>query len=185
MANESLKSRFLIAAPTLRDPNFARSVILVCEHSETGTLGLVINRPSTMWVSEALADIPGTLDRTDFLWQGGPVQPSSVFILHDRPSIGGHAVTDHLAFGADIDLLRRLLELPTEQCPRLRLYAGYSGWGAGQLEFEMSQESWIVAPAQLEAVFSESPDQVWSQVLRAMGGRYAIMAMTPPDPSLN
>lgn len=94
-------------------------------------------------------------------------------------------MTDHLAFGADIDLLRRLLELPTEQCPRLRLYAGYSGWGAGQLEFEMSQESWIVAPAQLEAVFSESPDQVWSQVLRAMGGRYAIMAMTPPDPSLN
>lgn len=185
MAHESLKSRFLIAAPTLRDPNFARAVVLLCEHNESGTFGLVINRPSTLAVREALADFPGTLDRSDFLWQGGPVQQSSVVILHERPSIGGLAVNDRLAFGTDVDLLRKLLELPPDECPRMRLYAGYAGWGAGQLEFELSEEAWIVAPSRIEAIFSDQPETVWSSVLRSMGGRYAIMAMTPPDPSLN
>jgi len=175
----------LIAAPSLRDPNFARTVVLLCDHGPSGSLGLVINRPSELKIAEALADVPGATERPETLWRGGPVQTSSVFILHDRPALGGHQVVEHLAFGADLDLLKRLLNDADTAGARFRLYAGYAGWGAGQLEFELSQESWIVKSADEPTVFSTAGEDAWAEILRSMGGRYALMAQTPPDPTLN
>lgn len=185
MTSPTLKGHFLIASPSLRDPNFARAVVLICDHSAEGALGIIINRPSPMTVGEALPDVDGAAECRDALFQGGPVQTSSVFILHDRLTVGGMPILDEVAFGIEIDLLKRLFQDPEALGGRVRLYAGYAGWGAGQLEFELSQESWIVKKARAEEVFEARGEDAWAAILRDMGGRYALMAQAPRDPGLN
>ena len=182
---ESLKGKLLLAAPSLRDPNFVRTAVLMCEHGAEGALGLVVNRRSEITMGQALAHIPGAKGRDESLWQGGPVQPESVFILHDRSGSGGTEVAPGLWFGGGIEILTSLLA--QEDAPgRFRLYAGYAGWGAGQLEFELSQQSWIICPARPEIVFwNGGALGCWGEALKGMGGRYAIMAQTPIDPEWN
>jgi putative transcriptional regulator len=179
---ESLRGQLLIAGPTLLDPNFWRTVVLVGEHSEEGALGVVLNRSSETPVEEALPELTLLAEDLGAVHVGGPVQPSAVVVLADfvDPDAAETLVLDSVGF------------LPSEVEPdtlgelrRARVYAGYAGWGPGQLDGELEEGSWIVEPARPEDVFTDDPESLWSEVLRRKGGPFAVLAAMPPDPSLN
>ena len=182
MRVQSLKGHLLIAGPALVDPNFWRSVVLVGEHSEDGALGVILNRASEATVDEAVPELAVLVDDIGSIHVGGPVQPSAIVVLADfvEPERAGSLVLDSVGF------------LPSEVDPdtlgelrRARVYAGYAGWGPGQLDDELEEGSWIVEPALPEDVFTPEPEGLWSDVLRRKGGPFGILAMMPPDPSLN
>lgn len=179
---ESLRGHLLIAGPSLLDPNFWRTVVLVGEHSEEGALGVVLNRSSETPVEEALPELTLLAEDLGAVHVGGPVQPSAVVVLADfvDPDAAETLVLDSVGF------------LPSEVEPdtlgelrRARVYAGYAGWGPGQLDGELEEGSWIVEPARPEDVFTDDPETLWSDVLRRKGGPFAVLAAMPPDPSLN
>lgn len=179
---ESLTGQLLVASPALRDPNFARTVVLIGAHSEEGAMGLVLNRPSTVTVGEA---IPGlrVVDLEESVYIGGPVQPSSVVFLAEflDQSPAGLLVLGSIGFpapDADID------ELPAATA-RIRVFAGFAGWAEGQLEAEIEEGDWIADTALPEDVFTELPQALWSGVLTRKGGSYALLARMPTDPSVN
>jgi putative transcriptional regulator len=180
---ESLTGQLLLAAPSLRDPNFARSVVLVGVHSEEGAMGVVLNRPSQVTVGEAVPQLEPALDEHEPVYVGGPVQPSSIVLLAEflDPALAGLLVLGRIGFpapDADID------ELITATA-RGRVFAGYAGWSEGQLDAELEQGDWIVQPAEPQDVFSEEPEELWSEVLTRKGGSYALIARMPTDPSVN
>lgn len=179
---ESLRGHLLIAGPSLLDPNFWRTVILVGEHSEEGALGVVLNRSSETPVEEALPELTLLSEDLGAVHVGGPVQPSAVVVLADfvDPDAAETLVLDSVGFlpaEVEPDMLGELR--------RARVYAGYAGWGPGQLDGELEDGSWIVEPARTEDVFTDDPESLWSDVLRRKGGPFAVLAAMPPDPSLN
>jgi putative transcriptional regulator len=182
MAFVSHQGRLLIAAPMLLDPNFHRAVVLLTEHTEDAAMGLVLNRPMPIVAADAVPVLGALIDDASPLYQGGPVQPASVLALADftdpQESAG-------IAFGnvgyvnaeVDVDDLRPVVK-------RVRVFAGYSGWGPMQLEGELDEEAWILADADPEDVFGP-PEQLWRRTLERLGGRYRIVATMPDDPRLN
>jgi putative transcriptional regulator len=180
---ETLRGELLIASPALRDPNFVRTVVLVTEHTSDGAMGFVLNRPTPIAVSDALPNL-GTIAGLDaVVYVGGPVQPESAMALAELEDVGNAAA---IAFGA-IGFLQPDFD-PAELGDgvlRMRVFAGYSGWGAGQLEAELEEEAWILETAEPDDVFSPTPDDLWSSVLRRKGGSYAVVARMPVDPSVN
>ena len=173
----------LIASPTLRDPNFARSVVLLCEHDvDEGSMGLVVNRPSEMTLSETLNRI-GPHPRQS-LWIGGPVQRDIVLVLHRDAAVrGARSICDGIALGGEEDDIVELVRGPGAS--QVRVFAGYSGWGAGQLEEEMETGSWITCPARARLIFDQQPDEMWAEVLRSLGPEYARLTRVPLDPRVN
>ena len=178
----SLRGQLLIAGPSLVDPNFWRTVVLVGEHSDEGALGVVLNRPSETSVGEAVPELADLAGEMGTVHVGGPVQSSAVVVLADfaNPEEAGSLVLDSIGFlstEVDPDSLGELR--------RARVYVGYAGWGPGQLDGELEEGSWIVEPALAEDVFTSDPDALWSTVLRRKGGPFSVLASMPPDPSLN
>ena len=181
---ELLRGKLLLASPTLRDPNFLRSVVLIAEHTEEGAMGLVLNRPATSTVAEAVPDLSWLAGDDEPVYVGGPVAENAVIVLadFDRPELAGALVEDDLGFvGEDADDPERL----DGAIRRARVFAGHSGWGPGQLEGELAEEAWIVQPPRRDEIFTDAPGDLWSAVLRRMGRRYALLATMPLDPSLN
>ncbi len=181
--DESLTGQLLLASPGLRDPNFARTVVLIGVHSEDGAMGIVLNRPSELTVGEAVPQLEPALDEHEPVYIGGPVQPSSIVLLAEflDPTPAGLLVLGRIGFpaaNADIDEL-------TRATARGRVFAGYAGWSEGQLDAELEQGDWIVQAAQPEDVFSDDPEDLWSEVLTRKGGSYALIARMPLDPSVN
>ena len=179
--------RFLIALPTLRDPNFVRSVVLLCEHNDEGSIGLIVNRPSEMKLA---AGIPGPLPEAregELLFQGGPVASSHVFALHNIPRLaeGSREVLPGVWFSPASQDVADRLRLSPQPGESLRLYVGYAGWGPGQLDSEMQQTAWIVGPASVDLVYSSDPKSIWPRALQAIGGAAAFLATAPEDPRLN
>jgi putative transcriptional regulator len=180
----SLRGKLIIAAPTLADPNFARTVILIAEHTEDGAMGLVLNRPAETLVDEAVPDLAWLAEDEEHVWVGGPVAETAVIVLAewDEPALAGAVVEGDLGFvGADADSPDEL----DGAIRRARVFAGHAGWGPGQLEEELAEDAWIVEAPRREEIFCEDPDTLWGAVLRRMGSRYALLATMPPDPSLN
>ncbi len=180
---ESLTGQLLLASPALRDPNFARAVVLIGVHSEEGAMGVVLNRPSELTVGEAVPQLEPALQEHEPVYIGGPVQPNSIVLLAEflDPSPAGLLVLGRIGFptpDADIEEL-------TQATARGRVFAGYAGWSEGQLDAELDQGDWIVQPARPEDVFSEQPAELWSEVLTRKGGSYALIARMPTDPSVN
>jgi putative transcriptional regulator len=154
---ESLRGKLILASPTLIDPNFARTVVLIAEHTEEGAMGLVLNRPADSTVSDAVPDLAWLTD-------------------------DDARIDDELGFiGTDADDPEAL----EGAIRRARVYAGHAGWGPGQLEEELAEEAWIVEPPRREEVFAEDADGLWAAVLRRKGREYALLATMPLDPSLN
>ena len=182
MDGESLRGKLLIAGPSLFDPNFRRTIVLVGEHNDEGALGVVLNRPSTLEVERAVPLLAGVVGAGDLVFLGGPVQPESAVILAEleRPDLAGLLIFDSVGFlmgdvGTDaIDAVRRA-----------RVFAGYAGWGPGQLEDEMVESSWIVEPATTDDLFAPDPDALWARVLKRKGGDFAMLSTMPFDPSTN
>jgi putative transcriptional regulator len=180
---DSLRGRLLIASPVLVDPNFHRTVILIAEHTGEGAMGLVLNRPAETLVAEAAPDLSDLADIGAPLYVGGPVASESVIVLaeFDEPSLAGVLLDDDLGFvGGGEDLAE-----VAGGVRRARVFAGHSGWGPGQLEAELEEESWIIEPPRRDEIFSEDPGALWAAVLRRKGREYALLSTMPPDPSVN
>ena len=182
MPVQSLRGNLLIAGPSLVDPNFRRTVVLLGEHSEEGAMGVILNRPSEASVDQAVPELSALVDGSGIVHVGGPVQPSAIVVLAEfvEPERAGSLVLEAIGF------------LPSEVDPddlgelrRTRVFAGYAGWGPHQLEDELEEGSWIVEPALPEDVFTGASDDLWSEVLRRKGGPFGVLALMPPDPSLN
>jgi putative transcriptional regulator len=179
---QSLTGQLLLASPTLQDPNFQRTVVLVGVHSEEGAMGVVLNRPSETAVNEAVPQLEGTVDEEP-VYVGGPVQPGSIILLAQflDPAPIGLLVVGRIGFPAPETDIEQL----TDATDRRRVFAGYAGWSGGQLEAELDQGDWIVHPALPDDVFTDVPEELWSTVLTRMGGTYALIARMPRDPSVN
>lgn len=178
---ESMRGRLLVATPDLRDPNFSRTVVLMLEHGHDGALGVVLNRPIELSVAEVLPAWADLSTAPAFLFVGGPVAPTAVI---------GLGRGDGPVFQPLFDGLGTLdLELdPTEYAPTmagLRVFVGYSGWSTGQLEQEVDAGGWLVLDLLPDDPFSSDPSQLWQRVLRRQGGRVAMFASAPEDPSTN
>lgn len=180
---ESLTGQLLLASPALRDPNFVRAVVLVSVHSDEGAMGVVLNRPSAVTVGEAVPQLEQTVAERERVYVGGPVQPSSIVFLAEflDPSPAGLLVLGRIGFPAPDAGIEEL----TEATARRRVFAGYAGWGEGQLDAEVDQGDWIAHTALPEDVFTDVPEDLWSSVLTRKGGSYALIARMPPDPSVN
>jgi len=179
---ESLQGQLLIASPSLLDPNFRRTVVLVTEHNDEGAAGLVLNRPSPAAVVELVPQLEPLADDGEQVWFGGPVQPNGVLVLGEFVDPDDAAVP---LFGA---LGFPSLEEPEEVAAvttRRRVFAGYAGWGAGQLEDELERDDWFLEPAQPDDAFTDAPDELWADVLRRKGGIYELVSRIPEDPSVN
>jgi putative transcriptional regulator len=179
---ESLRGRLLISGGGLFDPNFRHTVVLIGEHNAEGALGVVLNRPLNATVAEAIPALASLVAPDEPLFLGGPVQRSSPVLLAElaRPDL-----VDILAFGSVGFLVGEISSEVRLGIRRARVFAGYSGWGPGQLEAEMGQKSWIVDPAREEDVFTDAPDTLWSRVLARKGPEYRRLSHMPFDPSMN
>jgi putative transcriptional regulator len=183
MMAESLAGQLLLASPSLRDPNFARTVVLVGVHNDEGAMGVVLNRPSTVTVREAVPQLEPAVDELEPVYVGGPVQPTSVVCLAEflDPSVAELLVIGRIGFPAPDTGVEEL----ADSTARRRVFAGYAGWSDGQLDEEIGQGDWIAQAALPEDVFSEMPEELWSSVLTRKGGSYALIARMPADPSVN
>jgi putative transcriptional regulator len=170
----SLAPAFLVSMPQLLDPNFTRTVILLCRHSEEdGALGLVINRPlvTTGRVVVNL-DPPAATERELELWVGGPVEPQSSWMLvggepGEVENAGGIAIADGLYLSTSPDLLRRMLKPDPPE--RVRLIVGYAGWGPGQLEAELEESAWLISEIDRELIFQTPHQDMWEAAIRKLG----------------
>lgn len=180
---ESLRGQLLVAAATLPDPNFARSVVLVCEHSEAGALGIVLNRPSELLASESAPELAPLLGPGAVISSGGPVQTDALLVLaeFEQADEAGICVVGNVGLvgeGSEIDDL-------VDHTHRARAFAGYAGWGPGQLDEELARDDWYVLPAMVDDLFDLDTEELWARVLTRKGGRFALVARMPVDPSLN
>ena len=179
---ESLQGHLLIAGSSLLDPNFRHTVVLIGHHDEEGAVGVVLNRRSEVEVADAAPPLAGLVEPGERLFIGGPVQSEAAVVLADLEHPDRAKV---IAFGS-------IGFLPEETDPeelgeirRARVFAGYAGWGPGQLEGEVDEGSWIVEPALPSDVFTDDPEALWGVVLRRKGPRFALLASMPLDPSMN
>ena len=179
---ETLRGRLLVAGGSLLDPNFRKAVVLVADHDEDGAAGVVLNRRSDTTVEEAAPPLIPLVGATELVFVGGPVQPQSAVVLADfeRPELATHLVIGSIGLVTGTEATEAL-----EGIRRARVYAGYAGWGPGQLDAELEEDAWLVEDALPEDVFTEDPERLWSAVVRRKGKDYAMLALLPDDPSLN
>ena len=179
---DSLRGQLLIAGPNLWDPHFRRTVLLIGHHDEDGAVGVILNRATDVTVAEAVPTLASLVPIDEPLFLGGPVQPQAAVVVADfeDPSV------------AEILALETIGFLPSETGPdvehairRARVFAGYAGWGEGQLEQEMSEDSWIVEPALPRDVFAPDPSRLWEDVLKRKGPAFDLLRLMPADPSAN
>ena len=172
---ESLSGQLVIASPSMSD-YFHRSVVLVVEHGDEGAFGLVLNQPSESTVGEATPELGELIGAEHIIHVGGPVQPNAVTAVgeHSDPS----EATKLIVGGVGMVNLDQPPELN-----RVRVFAGYAGWGGGQLDAEIEADAWIVEPAHPDDPFGEG--DLWAAVLGRKGGEFALLARMPADPSVN
>jgi putative transcriptional regulator len=191
MGSDPKAGWLLVATPLLEDPNFKRAVVLIVEHEDVqGTLGVVLNRPTTISVGQVLEQWTDLTTEPSVVFRGGPVAQNSALALaqvpgQDEPA-GWRALDGAPALARlgliDLDTPPRLL---APAISRLRVYAGYAGWSPGQLETEIGDGAWYVLPAEPGDVFAADPDRLWRQVLRRQNGDLAFLTTYPDDPTLN
>ena len=162
-----LRGQFLIAGRHMRDPNFFRSVVLIVEHNESGSMGFVLNHPTNIEIHKALADhftVPLTDDPIYF---GGPVEPSALFLLHDDAGQSHEEppVLPGLYLGANADTFESIVTNAAETGVNFRVFSGCAGWGPDQLEGELQRGDWHLAPADRESVFLGDPYEQWDQLI--------------------
>lgn len=174
----------LIAEPFLKDPNFSRTVVLLCEHKQEGSFGLVLNRKTGHTLEDLIPNLKGMDHAVN---DGGPVQRDTLHFIHQYPMEipGGTELRDGIYWGGDFELAVRLLLNGTINRQFIRFFIGYSGWTEGQLESEIGERSWLVAPGSRKLIFPPNAGEVWKDSLREMGGEYEMLVNFPLDPSLN
>jgi len=178
------KGDLLISEPFLPDPNFERTVVLLCEHNEDGSFGFVLNKPSLLKLNDVMEDV--TLEQ--ILYVGGPVQQDTLHFVHRAGSLleGSMEVNNGIFWGGNYEQLQIMLQNGQLDLNDFKFLVGYSGWGSGQLEKELEEKSWIVSNAAIpKQVFDMEPDRLWKAILSEMGGKFRMMANYPIDPRMN
>ncbi|MDX2001243.1 MAG: YqgE/AlgH family protein [Chitinophagales bacterium] len=173
----------LLAEPFMPDPNFKRSVVLICDHGEHGTFGFVLSRKSPLYLDQAMDNI---FNFKAPLFFGGPVQTDTLHYLHKLENLEGAVeVVPGLFWGGDFNDLKELINGGEVNPKDIRFFLGYSGWSEGQLDEEMKEHSWLVHQVRPDHIFDIPADDLWKCILKEKGGDYAIMSNFPEDPSLN
>jgi putative transcriptional regulator len=175
----------LLAEPFMDDPNFKRTVVMLSEHTQKGTLGFVINRTMPMLASDVLPAFP---DFDAPLFYGGPVDTDSVHFLHTKGDLieGSYKVMPGVWWGGHFDQLKLLIEMNLITSANVRFYLGYSGWDPGQLQDEIDDKAWIIHKGRKENIFTDlQGDDLWKHILNDMGGDFKVMADFPENPQYN
>jgi putative transcriptional regulator len=178
-APPSVAPALLLSMPQLDDPNFRRSVVLLCQHTADGAWGLVLNRPTGTAASQAVRlDPPVSVDNGLELWVGGPVEPERGCLLLGEDPMDAEAVQicHGVYISGSASLLRQLLE--KEQQPRTRLLMGYAGWGPGQLDMELRDSAWLIMPVELDLVFEVPAAEMWEAAIRRLGAEPGTLQMS-------
>ncbi len=167
------KGKFLVASRSLQDPNFAETVILIVDYDRQGALGVVVNRPSEVALVEALPQVGELRKRKDVIFLGGPVARDRMLLLvrtRQRPP-QSLRVFDRVFASGSLDALRKSMA----RGDSIRAYAGYTGWGPGQLDLEVSRGDWYIGPADSNAVFTERPTRMWDDLIERFSGNWASL----------
>lgn len=174
----------LLAEPFMADPNFKRTVVLICEHNAEGTLGFVLSKPSNLYLDQAIDDIESFKAP---LYLGGPVQTDTLHYIHRMGNKleGSVEIVPGLFWGGNFEALKVMINNKQVTVNDIHFFLGYSGWATGQLEAEMKEQSWLTHEARAEHIFNQAPDNLWKTILKEKGGDYAIMVNFPEDPALN
>jgi putative transcriptional regulator len=178
----TLTGHLLLSNASLFDPNFRRTVVLIGHHDEDGAVGVVLNRPLGVTVGDAVPPLSELVGAGDELFEGGPVQPEAAVVIAEFLDPSAASV---VAFGSVGFLPDEVDGDDRASILRARIFAGYSGWGPGQLEDELAEEAWLPTPATEADVFTDAPDRLWATVVRRLGPSYALLRSMPADPSLN
>lgn len=179
------KGDLLISEPFLPDPNFERTVVLLCEHNEEGSFGFVLNKPSLLKYSDVVEEAK---DFHQALYVGGPVQQDTLHFLHRSGDLieGSAEVGNGIYWGGNYEQLQILIDTKQLKPRDFKFFLGYSGWGAGQLEVELKEKTWIVSnSATPNQVFDMDAAKLWKLILDNMGGKFKMMSNYPIDPRLN
>lgn len=185
------QGKLLISEPFMNDPNFRRTVVLLANHNEEGSIGFVLNRSMDLKLEQIVEEFSGNPPAGragDFpVCDGGPVQRDSLFFVHTL----GDAIPDSinisgdLYWGGNFETVKALLHGKNISQNEIRLFIGYSGWGPGQLQEEIKRNSWLVAPASIDVVMTNDWNKLWKEVLKGMGKDYGILANFPENPMWN
>jgi len=173
----------LISEPSLRDFYFRQSVILLAEHNEDGTFGVIINKPIEARLKDIIKGFP-TYNLPVYL--GGPVKTDSIFFIHTRDGIEQSLPIMHgLYWGGDLDTIREMIKKKIMSPREIRFFVGYSGWSPNQLDRELKEKSWVLSQTTVKEIINDHPETLWSNYLKNMGQDYAIWANFPADPTFN
>ncbi|MEJ7609798.1 MAG: YqgE/AlgH family protein [Ferruginibacter sp.] len=175
----------LIAEPFLKDPSFARSVVLICRHTaEEGTFGFSLHQQSAATLDEI---IPGMEGIEIPVFRGGPVQTDTLHYLHQYPEFFPDAVriAEGIYWGGEFEILKQLIKDETIDPGKIKFFLGYSGWSAGQLDEEMKENTWLTVPSDSGMIFDIPNDEIWNASLNRLGGKYKMLIHYPTDPQLN
>jgi len=183
-ARKYLKGQLLLDSGQLVGSFFQRTVVLICQHDAEGAFGLVLNKGSGSTVGDVvLEDLPEAVKDSQ-LYVGGPVQPTAVSYLLLDDEDAGSLVIPRVSLGHSLEDLEEAGKID-DMAGKIRLFAGYAGWSANQLEDEIKRDAWLTHPATVELVFNRDPENLWQAVLKTKGWRYKILAQMPEDPSSN
>lgn len=174
----------LIADPFLKDPNFLRTVVFLCDHKDEGSFGFVLNRKFENTLDELIPDVEGFKLP---VFYGGPVQMDTIHFLHQYPVDipGGEEVMKGIYWGGDFVKAVEMIKNGEMDFKKIRFYIGYSGWAKGQLDEELKEKSWLTVKANRKLIFQTSAEEIWKESLRHLGGDYEMMIHFPTDPQLN
>lgn len=181
---EAASGILLIADPFLKDPNFLRTVVLICEHQQEGSFGFVLSKRIKLTLDELVTDLNGCKLP---VYYGGPVQRDTIHFLHQYPDLIPDAalVAPGIYWGGNFETVSALIRSNSIDLKKIKFFIGYSGWGDGQLKDELNEKSWLTVSASRKLVFNTQHDEIWKGSLQRLGGDYELMINFPIDPQLN
>ena len=178
------ENTLLIADPFLQDIHFQRSVIFLCSHNEEGSFGFALNKKFNYSLNQL---IPGLEHQSIPLFSGGPVGTDSIHFIHQYPESipDAHELSNGIFWGGDFEAVKSLLTLDRIDLKKIKFFIGYSGWGAGQLDHEIKENTWLTTLSNNQLLFDTDPEAVWSESIKLMGPDYSEIIHYPIDPQLN
>lgn len=178
------KGKILISEPFLNDFYFKRSIVLLADHSEEGSFGLIFNKLTNLKFNEVVKDFP---DFQADVFLGGPVKTDNLFFVHSLGNAVGKTmkIMEGIYWGGDIEKVREMILTHQITPKQIRFFLGYSGWGPQQLENELRENSWVVASVKSSVLMNTQPDKMWKNIVSKLGDEYAQWVNYPPDPMLN
>ncbi len=174
----------LISDPFLKDPNFMRTVVVLCEHQKEGSFGFVLNRKYELTLDELIPDLEGFKLP---VYYGGPVQLDTIHFLHQYPDEipGAVEVMKSVYWGGDFEMVIDMIKKKMIDANKIRFFIGYSGWGSEQLNDELKEKTWLTVKAARKLIFHKNHEELWKDSLKHLGGDFEIMVNFPIDPQLN